>query len=307
MKEQIVITGSTGLIGSHLIKKLENKYRLVLLTRNPSRYSNTESTEYVYWDGKSPIAQILENSLAVINLIGENIGDKRWTAKQKSLILNSRKDAAIAISYSIKACKAKPKVWIQASATGLYGQESDIIFNESSPKAPKSFLADVCEAWEKPITELDAPDVRKVIVRTGVVLAQDSDLWKQLNKSFDLGIAAIAGNGWQHLPWIHIEDEVNAILFTLDNNECDGAFNLVAPFGATMKEVIEAIGSFRRNYISIHIPAWFLRIIFGTDKACELVLTNQHVTPEKLLEKRFLFKYGSIEEAVKDLIETKNQ
>lgn len=299
MKNRIVITGSTGLIASHLVKQLKG-YELTMLTRTPDKYTSTESIKYVYWDGKNTISEILEDSYAIINLIGENIGHKNWSSHQKELILNSRIDAAQAISNSIELCKKKPQVWIQGSATGFYGQSQNVVFDEFSPKGENSFLAEVCQEWERPIRNLNTDSLRKIVIRTGVVLAKNSDLWKQLNQSFLFRVAAVVGNGKQILPWIHIEDEVEAILFLLENENLSGTFNLVAPIRTSMNEVVLAMKKYKKSFLTIFIPQWFLNLIFGKDKTEELVLTNQNVIPRNLLRAKFEFKYRCIVDVVEN-------
>lgn len=302
MRKKIVITGATGLIGAHLIKKLEDQYDLILLTRNPNKYTDKQGIKYTYWDGQKTIPDIINGTYAIINLIGENIGDKRWTESQKRLIVDSRVKAAQAISESIKVCVKSPQIWIQASATGYYGQSKNQVFDESSNKGCNSFLADVCQQWEEPISALELDDIRKVIVRTGVVLAPNSDLWKQLTQSFSFGIAAVVGTGRQILPWIHIEDEVGAIKFVLNNPDCSGCFNLVAPSRTSMREVINEIKSNKKTFLTINVPRWLLSLIFGKERTDELILTNQDVIPKKLFDKNFNFKYENIHQAVENLL-----
>jgi len=299
--KRIIITGATGLIGTRLVSLLKGRYDLTILTRSPEKYRNKDYIRYLYWDGKSDITQLLENAGGVINLLGENIGRRTWSNKQKHLITESRKDAATAIQKSIEKCVIKPNVWIQASATGYYGQKSHTVFDETSPKGDNSFLADVCEAWERPINELNAREVRKVIIRTGVVLSAQSDFCKQLSLSFGFGIASILGDGKQYTPWIHLDDEVKAIRFLLENDACSGIFNLVAPQSATMEEIVDAMKQIRKNMMTVHIPVWILNMAFGKEKTSEIIMTNQHVIPERLLEKGFVFKYPDIVKAVKDL------
>lgn len=302
MKQRIIITGGTGLVGSYLTKRLKDKYDLIILTRRPYKYINTATVKYIEWDGKTVIPEIIDGSYAVVNLIGENIGKKGWGDHQKKVIMKSRKEPANAISESIKICDNKPAVWIQASATGYYGQETGTVFDENSPKAKNSFLARVCDEWEKPIKLLNDDKIRKVIIRTGVILAPNASLWKQLNMSFNFRVAAIVGNGRQYLPWIHIDDEVNAVISILENNWTD-VFNLVAPQGATMRQIIEAIKTKRKSIVTINIPKWFLYLLFGKEKTDEIVLTDQHIKPQHLLENGFVFKYPSINDAVNNLVD----
>lgn len=299
MSKKIVITGATGLIGSQLVEQLKPLYDLIILTRNPNKREANNSVSIIRWDGVMPIPAIVDGSYAIINLIGENIGSKRWTDRQKKLILDSRKLAAEAIAKSIELCDRKPEVWIQGSATGFYGQATGKADDESSPLAKGAFLATVCEEWERPITGLKCEETRKIIIRTGVVFAQNSDLWKQLNASFAFGIAAIVGSGKQILPWIHIEDEVRAILFLLQNKSSSGCYNLVAPHKTSMADVVAAIQSKKRSFLTLRVPRWFLRLVFGKEKADELILTDQYVVPKRLLQEGFDFKYPTIADTVK--------
>lgn len=301
MEKRIVITGATGLIGSKLVELLKKWYTIRILTRNPDRYTNTREVHYVAWDGKSAITDIIDGCFAVVNLAGENIGAKKWTDEEKKRILDSRVNAARAIKNAIENAKIKPQVWVQASATGYYQQATGELLTEESPMASNSFLAKVCDQWEAPINELVLPEVRKVIVRTGVVLAKNSDLWKQLTMSFKFGVAAIPGSGKQHLPWIHIDDEVNAIFQLIIKDKYNGIFNLAAPTPATMEEIVKAISTKKRSLFSIKIPRWFLEFLFGKEKTDEIILTDQQVSPTHLLNSEFEFTYKKIADAVTDL------
>lgn len=302
MKKRIIITGGTGLIGTYLTKEFPTDYEFIMLTRNPDQHKVNQSIAYVYWDGESAIPSILEGAYAIINLIGENIGAKAWTHVQKAKILKSRTNAALAIKTSIEECEHKPEVWIQASAAGFYGQGIKKTVDEFSPKGANSFLADVCQQWEQPIKDLNEPTVRKVIIRTGVVLAKDSDLWKQLTLPFCFKVAVTVGNGKQFLPWIHIKDEAKAIHTLLTNKNCEGIFNLVSPEETTMQQLVKEIKDNKRVIASVKIPAQLLSLVMGREKTKELVLTDQRVAPRRLLEFGFSFQYPSIKDAVASLL-----
>lgn len=303
-KKKIVITGGTGLIGSELVKKLKTHYTLILLTRSPQKYTNTQDIRYVAWDGKSAITDVLNSCYAVVNLIGENIGGKKWTDEQKKKIVTSRVDSSQAILKSINLCFCKPNVWVQASATGYYGLTSAVAIDETASKGKNSFLADVCEAWEKPIQSLSDDSVRKVIIRTGVVLAPNSDLWKQLTMSYSFGVAVVPGTGNQYLPWIHIDDEVCAIKEAIQNESYAGIYNLVAPTATTMSDIISSISTKKKSLFTVRIPAWFLSILFGEEMTKEIVLTDQKIAPSHLLNSDFSFKFKSIKDAVDDLVKS---
>lgn len=290
--KKIIITGGTGFLGRYLIKNLQDAYTVVVLTRNPHKYKNTDHVFYKGWDEE----EVWEEAYAVINLAGENIGAKKWTQKQKERIIASRVITTKTIKKSIEQCQVKPRVWLQASATGYYGIQGDEVYKEDSPKG-KGFLAEVCYEWEKPVHELSFP-LRKVIVRTGVVLAAHSSLFKQLTKSFEFAIKAIPGRGTNYLPWIYLQDEIQAIRFLLDREECSGIFNLTSPHSSSITEIMNEIGKYKKSIISIHIPKWFLEFLFGKEMTEQIILTNQKVYPERLLQAGFTFTYPIIQKAV---------
>lgn len=304
--KKVVITGGTGYLGKHLVNELHKAYKIVILTRNPHKYKNMGNVLYEEWDNLNTIEEKLEEAYAIINLAGENIGSKKWTQDQKKKILNSRITAAQTIKKSIELCNNKPKVWIQASATGYYGVQNHTVFDEGSPKGEGSFLSDVCYEWEKPINALDS-HIRKLIIRTGVVLSLDSSLVKQLIMSFKFGVKSIPGNGGEYLPWIHIEDEVRAIKFLLSHEECSGIFNLTSPESSSMQQIINEIGKYKNSIISLHIPKFFLKLIFGKEMTEEIILTNQKIYPKKLLDAQFQFKYTNIQEAISQIIQGLNK
>ncbi len=300
--QHIVITGATGLIGNSLLKLLSPFYRITALSRNAVRYANSPNIIFHSWDGKETFTEILENAYAVINLAGENIGGKRWTPRQKQLIIDSRVNAANAVKNSILQCKSKPEVWIQASATGYYGKNKGATFDEYSPEGEHSFLAGVCAAWEKPTNETDIPGLRKIIIRTGVVFSPQSELWKKLIKPFRFRIAVVPGSGRQYLPWIHIDDEISAIKFLLENKECSGIFNLAAPVPATMSAIVKEIKIYKKPLLTLNIPKILVGTVFGKEMTEEIILTDQRVVPSRLLEYGFHFKYGYTGLAIPELL-----
>ncbi|MGL5260793.1 MAG: TIGR01777 family oxidoreductase [Bacteroides sp.] len=297
--KKIVITGGTGYLGAHLVARLKERYQFVVLTRYPYRYRDSETVSYEAWDGVSLLTSYLDGSYAVINLIGENIGLKPWTAKQKKRILSSRVQAATAIQKSVEACRIKPSVWIQASATGYYGQlgETGLIYDEGSLKGENSFLADVCEAWEKPILQTDA-NIRKVIIRTGLVLSKDSLLMKQLLLPFYLGVAVVPDTGKNSLPWISLEDELGAIEFLLDSKYLSGIFNLASPCDHSMLDLVQALKKHKRTWLTLHLPRWLLDLFFGKEKVKEVVLADQRVAPKALMNTLFEFKHPKLVQCI---------
>jgi len=220
---KILITGGSGLIGRDLIDALLiDGHQISVLTRNPDKFSSDLSVGFqaVKWDGASPDGwdHILEEIDAVINLAGESIAGKslpailtkRWSENQKQRIKKSRQDIGKALTESIMAASRKPGVFIQASAVGYYGPQGEAAIYENTP-AGKDYLAEVCQAWEASTAEVEERGIRRVILRTGLVLAADGGILPIMLLPFRFFAGGPIGGGKQYIPWIHIQDQVNAI------------------------------------------------------------------------------------------------
>ena len=300
--KRLVIAGGTGVIGRTLIPELVDTYQVVILSRRPKKRPINPNVSYEFWDGKSSISHLLEGVYGVINLLGESIGKKRWTAKQKDKIVASRVDSATAIKQSIEETKVKPKVWVQASATGYYGPWlREKPYNEYSPHDEQTFLGRVCEEWERPIQSLGGAKTRKIIVRTGVVISKDSELVDQFLRPLHFKTAVIVGTGKDRLPWIHLQDEVSAIRFLLENENSAGIYNLVAPTNITIEEFVKEMRYYKPSWLTYHVPRWLLNFMFGKEMTSELILCNQNVYPERLKKEGFKFKYSNIQLAMSEI------
>ena len=301
MIKRIVIFGGTGYIGRPLVEALKQRYSVLIITRDASRHRPSDHVSYWEWDGRESLSAQLEDSLAVINLAGENIGNKRWSHSQRDIIKKSRTSVAEAIKYGVEHCQKAPSVWIQASAVGYYGQQgrSGHYATEESPKSTSSdFLSDVCQAWEQPIQDCSS-SIRKIIIRSGVVLSPESLVWKQSFMPFKARIAVIPGSGKNYLPWIALDDEIRAIQYLLESESLKGIFNLVAPQSLQMRELIALFKKQRQTFITVHIPRVLLNIVFGKEMVHELILTNQLISPQALLDSGFLFKFEESSKLIK--------
>ena len=300
-KPEILIAGGTGLIGTQLIKSLTDKYDFVVLTRDPDKHIPCQGISYVKWQERE-LATLLEGKYAVVNLVGENIGAKRWTKKQKNKILETRVKSAKAIATATVQCKTPPQVLLQASAVGYYPNHEQ--GEEGKLYTASDFLSEVCLQTEKAIHIADHIS-RVIVIRTGIVLAQNADIWKQITMPFCFGVAPILGNGKQTIPWIHIEDEVGAIAFLLQQETSNGAYNLCAEHAVTWSALITEVQKHKKISLKFYIPAFILRIVFGSEKAKELMLKDQPISPNRLVKEGFRFKYSHIDQAINSLIDTK--
>lgn len=293
---KIILTGGTGFIGSVLKKELLNKgHELILLTRS-WRSSQEAGVTYAHWeDGNAGYWQhFLEEADAVIHLAGESVAAKRWTAKQKALITESRVLSTRTIVEGIKACRRKPKLLVNASAVGYYGHvaEEDVTEERSFGAG---FLAETCRHWEREAEQVKSAGVRLVIARFGLVLGKSGGALAKMKLPFQLGLGGPLGSGRQWVPWVHVEDAARMILFALENPSVEGALNAVSPHPVRMKEFCAEYAK------SLHRPSWFpvpgfmLKLIFG--EMSDVFLTGQKAVPAKLIRSGFQFKYDKLSPA----------
>jgi uncharacterized protein (TIGR01777 family) len=307
MKKRIIILGATGFIGKALSRSLiEEGYEVVALSRsqNKGRKALGEHVKIVEWDSKSTKGweNYVEGAQAIVNLIGENLASGRWTQERRKSILESRLNAGKAVNMAIQLAQSKPKVVIQASAIGYYGSRSDEILDESSDPG-EGFLSGVAVKWEDSTKEIE-PLVRRVIIRTGLVLGQEGGVLSRLVQPFRFFLGGPPGSGKQWFSWIHLDDEVGAIRFLIEREDLQGAFNLTAPEQLMMKDFYHTLGKAMKRPSWLPIPGFVLRILFG-EMAEETILSGQRAVPKRLMEAGYKFDYPKAEEALKEILSSK--
>lgn len=291
MKNKAVgIIGASGWLGGHLCKALMEKgWDVVGFSRSER---TGERMSWRQWQGEGAIN--LEGLDAVINLAGEAI-DQRWTEARKVVLRESRVDLTEALSASIR--ESGVKVLLNASAIGFYGDRGDEKLPESAA-AGEGYMAGLCQDWEDAV---DVPEeVRTVFLRTGVVLGQGGRAWEKMGKIFKLGIGGRLGSGKQWMPWIHLTDEIEGIVFCLEN-EITGPVNLVAPESVRNSDFTKAVGKAVKRPTLFPAPAFALKLILG-DFAEEGLLASTRVVPQALLDAGFKFTYPTIDEAMAELV-----
>ena len=296
-----VLLGGSGFIGTALSHELSARGDQVIVPTRTPKHTASESKEPVLWNGRDPkrLAEILDGSDAVVNLLGENIAQGRWTPEKKERILASRLEAGLALVQAIDACTAPPRTLIQASATGYYGCWPDAASAPSCPEeAPggKGFLADTARRWENSTRSAEDRGIRRCVIRTAPVLGPNGGFLQRLLPPFRYGLGGCVGSGRQPFPWIQLTDEVRAILFLLDN-ELSGPFNLAAPETPTMKIFAETLGKKLHRPVWLPMPAPLLRLALG-EMADELLLAGQNAVPARLIEHGFSFRYPDLETAL---------
>lgn len=298
---KVIITGATGFIGRALSENLvavENQ--VIALSRNRDQAESVLGNKVTCaeWDGttSSGWANFVEDSDVIVNLAGANLSSKIWTSSYKKEIWDSRVNSGRAVVQAVIRAKHKPRLVIQASAIGYYGSTGDEVLNENSLKG-SGFLSDLVQAWEGSTKEIEAYGVKRIIIRSGVVLGKDVALLSILKIPFKLYVGGYAGSGKQWLSWIHLEDEVRIIRFLIDNPHIGGKVNLVSPEPVKMKEFAQTTGKVLKRPSWTKAPAFLMKLVLG-DMAKETILASQKIFPKKLLESGYQFKYPNLEPAL---------
>lgn len=290
---KILIAGSSGFIGSALVPYLKSQgHEVIRLVRNAPKGSD------ILWDPQAGhlANDAIENFDAVINLAGENIGDGRWTTARKKKILDSRVNSTKLIAETIAKLKSPPKVWLNGSSVGFYGNTGDTLVREGSPLG-QGFLAEVTHAWEEAAKPAEGLGVRIVMLRTGAVLGKDGGMLKKLLLPFKLGLGGVLGSGHQYLSWITLQDWIHSIPFLLEHN-IQGPVNLVTPRPVTNYEFTKALGQVLGRPTFFAVPSFAVRLAFG-EMADELILSSSRVDPQRLKDAGYPFQYPELLQALK--------
>jgi uncharacterized protein (TIGR01777 family) len=267
------------------------------------------NVELVEWNGRTPQgwSHHIETADAVINLAGASIAGEglggilteRWSEAVKQRIRQSRTDAGQALVQAIAAAESKPSVFIQSSAVGYYGPRGGEDIPEHTAPGD-DFVAQVCVDWEDSTQQLEAMGIRRVIIRTGLVMTEKGGILPIMLLPFKLFVGGPLGSGQQGIPWIHIKDEVKAIIYLLEDETAQGVYNLSAPNPVDSKQFGKAAGKVLRRPSFFPTPGFALKLALG-EKAT-LVLDGQRAVPSRLLANGYQFAFSELELALHDLI-----
>lgn len=300
---KVVVAGATGLIGTALVNALlARNDKIVVVSRSPhSKVPVHPNLRSVVWDpeNETRVVHEVDGADAVVNLAGEPIAGKRWSGRQKQRILTSRVSATHTIARSIQAARQRPSVLVNASAVGYYGPHGNEELTEES-KAGQGYLAETCKAWEAHAIRIQDFGVRVVRLRTGIVLDSKGGALKMMLPPFRMGFGGWLGDGNQWMSWIHLEDMVSMILFSLDQPKTTDAVNATAPQPVTNKAFSMVLAQTLKRPCFAPVPAFVLKLILG--EMSELLLTGQRVVPRKSQELGFVFRHPDIRGALQALL-----
>ena len=295
---RVLVTGSTGLVGSALVPFLTTGGHTV------SRLVRDGGGEHdLTW--RPQRGEIDEKGLAgfdaVIHLAGESIAEGRWTAEKKARIRDSRVRGTAVLAAAVASRENKPRVFVSSSAIGYYGDRGDEVLTEKSD-AGDDYLANVCRAWEAETQPASDAGVRTVVARSGIVLAKHGGALQRMLMPFKLGLGGKQGPGTQWMSWIALDDEIGALRAAIDDDRLRGPVNLTAPNPMRNKDFADTLGRVLHRPTVLTTPLLPLKLRFGTELVETLLLVSQRVEPARLNEVGFSFTYPDLESALDALL-----
>lgn len=301
-KEIVLITGASGLIGSRLkARLLADGHEVRVLGRNNKGKENEGKYDWNPAENEMD-ERALKDVTVLVHLAGESVAGKLWTKERKEAILQSRIQSSRLLVETITRTGYKPRKFIAASAVGYYGSfTSDKIFHEEDLPA-HDFLADVCVQWEKENTNFSLElNIPSVILRIGVVLAKEGGALQEIVKPMRFLMGAVLGSGKQWVAWIHIDDLVGIIHFSVADEKAQGIYNAVAPAFTNFKELTYAAAKSMNRFVSpIPVPKPVIKAALGEQAV--IVLEGSRVSSEKIREAGYVFQFEQIQAALDDLL-----
>jgi uncharacterized protein len=299
---RILISGGTGMIGTALMGSLlADRHQVWVLTRNPETSRLPKGVTALGWDGRTSAGwgEVVNEVDAVVNLVGERLSKWPWTKEQKQRFFDSRVEGGGALVEAIKAASRRPKVLIQASGVNYYGPHDKAPVTEADGPG-NDFLAELCKAWEASTEPVEGLGLRRVIIRSAIVLSARDGILPIMLFPVKAFVGGPLGSGRQGLPWIHLEDEVAAIRFLLENQSASGAYNLASPVPISSAQFTRAAAKTLHRPYWLPVPAFAMRLILGGMST--LVLDGLYLQPSRLQELGFSFRFSDMEAALRDLL-----
>ncbi|MDZ4771824.1 MAG: TIGR01777 family oxidoreductase [Planctomycetota bacterium] len=289
----VLVTGGTGFVGNVLVDRLVARGdKVAIVTRNASRPARAGVT-FETW-----LPDVARFD-AIVHLAGEPIVGKRWTDKQKRVLVESRVDTTRDMVERISKSTKRPRVLVSASAVGWYGDRGEETLTEAT--APKAdFLGDLCVKWEREADAAEKLGVRVVHPRIGIVLGKGGGVLSKMVPPFKLGLGGPLGPSSSWFPWVHVDDLVGFILFALDDERVRGSFNLAAPGIVRQGEFAKTLGRVLSRPAIFPVPKFVLKLVLG--EVANAITASQHVVPERTLASGFRFTQPTLEPALRDAV-----
>ena len=283
--KKVAITGASGFVGQNLTNMFNsNGYEVISIKRSQLNDVKT-------------LVSIVDGCEVVINLAGANI-ISRWSEEYKKILYSSRINTTKAVIDAMGKCTNKPKLFISTSAVGIYKNDKE--YDETTTNLSDDFLGTLCSDWEKEASKANELDIRTIIFRFGIVMGKDGGALSKMLTPFKFGVGGTIGDGSQAFSFIHIEDLVSAYTYVVENETCEGVFNMTAPVPTTNKGLTKALGTTLNRPTILPLPQFVLKLIFS--EGAKVLTDGQSVVPKRLQDIGFEFKYKNIEDTIENLV-----
>ena len=305
---KILVTGSSGLVGSALVPRLVKAGHTVCRLVRPGTVTKDSANDgfQVAWNPTTgELGGAAVGADAVVNLAGASIADGRWSPERKALLRASRIDTTGALVTALAKMNARPRVLVSASATGFYGNRGDELLTEESPPG-NEFLSDLAKDWEAEALKAEAIGVRAVLARFGVILARNGGALPKIILPFRFFAGGKLGSGKQWMSWIALEDVVEVLRFAIENGNVRGPINVISPQPVQNAEFTRTLASALHRPALFPAPAFALRLALG-EMANALLLSSQRALPKKLESLGYRFQYPDLRAALKNILKQNSE
>jgi len=302
---KILVTGSSGLVGTALVSALARGEHTVCRLVRPQSAGGEAAKEgfVVSWNpATGELGGAGVGADAVVNLAGASIADGRWTAQRKALLGSSRIDTTRALVGALTKMNARPSVLVSASAIGYYGDRGDETLTEDS-KPGGDFLAGLAQEWEAEALKAEALGIRVVLPRFGIILAREGGALPKMMLPFKIGVGGKLGSGRQWMSWVTLEDVIGILRFAIENPPVRGAINIVSPQPLQNVEFTKVLAKAMRRPALFPAPTFALRLALG-EMADALLLSSQRVLPRAIEKLGHRFLHSDLPTALKSLVKT---
>lgn len=304
----VLISGGSGLVGTNLTRHLlERNFQVIILTRNKNKVSDNPKISYSHWDIKKQIIdpEAVKKANHIIHLAGAGVMDKNWSEDYKQTIIRSRTESAALLIKTLKETDHRVQTFVSASGIGYYGNDLKPVarpegFIESDLPS-NDFLGETCVLWEAASEPVKDLGIRRVVLRQGIVLANEGGAFKEYKTPLKFGVATIFGSGKQIISWIHIDDVCRMFCDCIEHDHIRGAYNAVAPQPISQKNFMTLLGEKLKGpfFIPMHVPVFMLKLMLG--KRSVEILKSATVSDKKIKATGFTFLYPSLESALTEL------